>query len=328
MTGGRTPHAHSGQEDICAEGAAVYERALREGRSIPRAEAERVPCLIDLGLVQRDPGGKDAFLAVEAAVVLPRLLDALERKVSSERQREAAIADLLGPLMHLKGLQSTHGGMFTILEGLPRIRAALDEANENATEQLLAIQPGGIRSEAALADALPRALKMAERGAQMRTLYQPSARYGQGLVEYYARLEGMAEARVLEELPERLLIFDQAVAIIPAQEDREVALAFRQPAIIGYLTSVFEQLWSMATPLYAPVEPTVDGVSDRQRAIAQLLVDGHTDAVIAKRMGIHERTLRNHIAKLSDAVGGSKNRLQLGFKLAQCGLLDRHQNAI
>ncbi|MFF5019018.1 LuxR C-terminal-related transcriptional regulator [Streptomyces sp. NPDC001165] len=321
MAGGIAPHQHPEQEDVCADGAGIYERALRSGGSVARAEAERAPCLIDLGLLHPDPDREDIFLAVEAAVVLPRLLDTLERRVAVERERGARLAELLNPMMRLE-VASVQGGPFTILEGLPRIKAAIDEAVDDAQERMLAIQPGGIRSESALADALPRALKLAERKVQMRTLYQPSARYGRGLVEYYTALDGMAEARILDELPERLLLFDLSVAIIPAQADRQVALEVRQPALIDYLAGVFDQLWFTATPLYAPPEPSVDGVTDRQRAIAQLLVDGHTDAIIAKRFGINERTVRNHIAKLSDAVGGSNSRLQLGWKLARSGLLD------
>ncbi|MGX5186280.1 LuxR C-terminal-related transcriptional regulator [Streptomyces avermitilis] len=322
MTGGLAPHQHPEQEDVCADGAEIYERALRSGGSVSRAEAERAPCLIDLGLLHPDPDREDVFLAVEAAVVLPRLLDTLERRVAVERERGARLAELLNPMMHLEVTRPVQGGPFTILEGRPRIRAAIDEAADAAQERMLAIQPGGIRSESALADALPRALKLAERKVQMRTLYQPSARYGRGLLEYYTALDGMAEARILDELPERLLLFDRSVAIVPAQEDRQVALEVRQPALVDYLAGVFDQLWFTATPLYAPPEPSVDGVTDRQLAIAQLLVDGHTDATIAKRFGINERTVRNHIAKLSDAIGGSSSRLQLGWKLAQSGLLD------
>jgi DNA-binding CsgD family transcriptional regulator/sugar-specific transcriptional regulator TrmB len=322
VTGGIAPHQHPEQEDVCADGAEIYERALRSGGSIPRAEAERAPCLIDLGLLHRDPEREDVFLAVEAAVVLPRLLDTLERRVAVERERGARLADLLNPMMRLEVPRSLQGGPFTILEGLPRIRAAIDDASESARERMLAIQPGGIRPEAPLTEAFPRAQKMAHRGVQMRTLYQPSARYGKGLVEYYTAMEGMAEARILDQLPERLILWDRTVAIIPAQEDRKVALEVRQPALIDYLAGVFDRLWFIATPLYAPPEPSVDGVTDRQRAIAELLVDGHTDAIIAKRMGLNERTVRTHIAKLSEAVGGSNSRLQLGWKLALSGLLD------
>ncbi|MGW2657205.1 LuxR C-terminal-related transcriptional regulator [Streptomyces sp. NPDC001478] len=259
---------------------------------------------------------------VEAAVVLPRLLDTLERRVVAERERGVRLADLLHPMMRLEVPRPVQDGPFTILEGVPRIRAAIDEATDSTQERMMAIQPGGIRAESALAEALPRALKLAERKVQMRTLYQPSARYGRGLLEYYTALDGIAEARILDELPERLLLFDRSVAIVPAQEDRQVALEIRQLAVIDYLAGVFDQLWFTATPLYAPPEPSVDGVTDRQRAIAELLVDGHTDAIIAKRFGINERTVRNHITKLSDAVGGSNSRLQLGWKLAQSGLLD------
>nr|WP_286168988.1 helix-turn-helix transcriptional regulator [Actinospica acidiphila] len=68
--------------------------------------------------------------------------------------------------------------------------------------------------------------------------------------------------------------------------------------------------------------PSLGGVTARQRAIARLLVEGHTDAVIADRLGMNIRTARVHIAKLA-ATLGSQSRAQLGYLIGQSGILDR-----
>jgi hypothetical protein len=52
---------------------------------------------------------------------------------------------------------------------------------------------------------------------------------------------------------------------------------------VAFLATAFDRLWRLAVPMYPqaaePVAP--DGITPRQRAIATLLVEGHTDAVIA-----------------------------------------------
>jgi DNA-binding NarL/FixJ family response regulator len=68
-------------------------------------------------------------------------------------------------------------------------------------------------------------------------------------------------------------------------------------------------------------QPSHNGITPRQRAIAGLLVEGHTDAVMADRLGMNIRTVRVHIAKLA-ATLGSESRAQLGYLIGQSGILD------
>lgn len=112
----------------------------------------------------------------------------------------------------------------------------------------LAVQPGGVRRESVLNDALPLALIMAARGVKMQTLYTHAARHGQGLYEYLERMGGAAEVRTLDEVIERLLIFDRKVAFVPATEDRTVALELRHPGLVQFLAIVFERLWRLGHP--------------------------------------------------------------------------------
>ncbi|MCF2129726.1 helix-turn-helix transcriptional regulator, partial [Strepomyces sp. STD 3.1] len=62
------------------------------------------------------------------------------------------------------------------------------------------------------------------------------------------------------------------------------------------------------------------GITPRQHAIAALLIEGHTDNVIAERLGMNVRTARVHIAKLA-ATLGSESRAQLGYLIAESGIL-------
>lgn len=87
---------------------------------------------------------------------------------------------------------------------------------------------------------------------------------------------------------------------------------------------MFEQLWQRAIPLLdeIPYNPTLKGVSGVQRSIAQLLVEGHVDEAIARRLGMNVRTCRAHVAKLSVTLG-SGSRAQLGYLIARSGILEQ-----
>lgn len=158
----------------------------------------------------------------------------------------------------------------------------------------------------------------------MRTLYQHTVRHSRGTLAYVDLVaDGKVEIRTLEELIERLMIFDHTVAFIPATDDRQIALELRHPGMVEYLVKVFEQFWRRGVPLQEPIpyHSNPEGISGVRLSIAQLLVEGHVDEAIARRLGMNVRTCRAHIAKLSSALG-SNSRAQLGYLIARSGILD------
>lgn len=211
----------------------------------------------------------------------------------------------------------------TALDGLPLINDAIARAAAEATEELLTVQPGGSRPPEVLAAALPREQAMLARGCRMRTLYQHTSRHSLPVLAHYEQLDGDVEVRTLDEITDRLVILDRAVAFIPAHRSNTRALEVRHPALVGYLVNAFERQWHMATPMFprAAPQPSDNGITTRQRAVAGLLIEGHTDSEIAARLGMNIRTARVHIAKLASTLG-SHSRAQLGYLIGQSGLLE------
>lgn len=215
----------------------------------------------------------------------------------------------------------------TVLEGLDRINAALDQATTECQSEMLTVQPSGRRLEHTLAQALERDRPLIERGVTIRTLYQHTARYSPETLAYVDQFtDGKVEYRTIDELVERLIICDETVAFIPTRDDRQVALELRHPGLVRYLVKVFEFMWGRAVPLNAgaPYETAPDGLTEIQHSIAKLLIEGHVDEAIARRLGMNVRTCRAHIAKLATALG-SGSRAQLGYLIAQSGLLDQER---
>jgi DNA-binding CsgD family transcriptional regulator len=317
---GTDAHPH-GADRLCEAGIRVYSRAVRRGR-VPRAEAEPVSCLLELALLHPDPDDMDWLVPTAPQEVMTRLLRGVHEEVSASRARVGAAVAAVEWYAGLGGREQgpAEGVAIRVLDGLPRIRAAIDEATEACTAEVLTVQPGGIRREDELAEGLHRALEMRRRGVRMRDLYTHVARHGQGLYTYMELMGEAAEARTLDEVPERLIVFDRTVAFIPANTDRTVALELRHPAVVDYLVTVFERLWRLAIPLTSPLPDTgIDGITHRERSIAALLAEGHQDAVVAERLGISVRTCRAHIARLSETLGAA-SRTQLGVRIAQAGL--------
>jgi DNA-binding CsgD family transcriptional regulator len=314
-------HPH-GADRLCEAGDRVYSRAVRRGR-VPRSDAGPVPCLLELALLHPDPDDMDWLVPTAPQEVMTRLLRGVYDDVSaSQRRVGAAVAavERFAGLAPSVAAGTGEGTAIRVLDGLARIQAAMDEATEACTTEVLTVQPGGIRPEHELTEGLHRALALRGRGVRMRDLYTHVARHGQGLLNYLELMGGSVQARTLDEVIDRLILFDRTVAFVPANADRTLALELRHPALVEYLVTVFERLWRLAIPLTAPLPDTgIEGISHREQSIAALLAEGHQDAVIAERLGISVRTCRAHIARLSETLGAA-SRTQLGVRIAQVGL--------
>ncbi|MCM1974073.1 helix-turn-helix transcriptional regulator [Streptomyces sp. NPDC002812] len=308
---------------MCAEGTRLYTAALSTGR-VTRSEVENAPCLLEFALLRPDPDDANQLRAVPPSVALAQRLHPLEREIQDRRRDTIDLTDAFEPFLTISAQSPANTHAITVLEGFDQIHTALDQATAECRTEVLTVQPGGARSTSVLTEALERAAPLVNRGVRIRTLYQHTVRHSQGTLAYVDRISaGKVEIRTLEELMERLMIFDRTVAFIPTSDDRRTALELRHPGLVDYLIKVFEQLWHRAVPLSAEVtyQHTPGGISGVQRSIAQLLIEGHVDEAIARRLGMNVRTCRAHIAKLAASLG-SGSRAQLGFLIARSGILE------
>ncbi|WP_439940054.1 helix-turn-helix transcriptional regulator [Streptomyces sp. BBFR115] len=321
QTNGTHPHSLN---EVCEEGSRLYAAALRAGR-ISRADAEPAPCLLESALLHPDPDDPGWLRPLPPAVALARRLNPIEREIAQRRRLAMDIADTFEQFLAFSSESAAGSDSITVLEGGERINAALNLATAQCRTEVLTVQPSDRMSERSLLLGLERDRPLIERGVRIRTLYQHTARYSQEKLAYAAQLsDGKVEYRSIDELVERLIICDETVAFIPTRDDQQVALELRHPGLVRYLIKVFEFMWSRAVPLSAgaPYETAADGITEIQHSIAKLLVEGHVDEAIARRLGMNVRTCRAHIAKLATALG-SGSRAQLGYLIAQSGILEQ-----
>lgn len=312
-------------EELCTAGSEVYARALRSGH-VRRSDAAAAPCLVDFGLLQPAVDDLERLEPVPPVVALHQLLRGVADRIADERRREELLASVFEPLIRIDSPRAVTD-MLAIrsISGVEQINSAITRTMADASSELLTIQPHVShtgRHPHMHAIALSRDQALLDRGGRIRTLYQHTLRHAPTVLARYEQLQGDAEARTLDEVTNKLIVIDRTVAFIPAGKDTKVALEIRHPVLVSFFVTAFERLWQLATPMYPESVqlPSLNGVTPRQQAIAALLVEGHTDAVIATRLGLNVRTARVHIAKLASTLG-SDSRAQLGYLIGQSGIL-------
>ncbi|MGH3243187.1 MAG: helix-turn-helix transcriptional regulator, partial [Spirillospora sp.] len=188
---------------------------------------------------------------------------------------------------------------------------ALAAAFAGVRERLLVVRPGELPT-----DRWPGPSRsLLRRGGAVRLLYPHSLRSDRVLLgRLRPLLDDGAEVRTTGLPVVPLVVLDSAAAFVPAW------LEIRHPALAGHLGEIFTAAWERASPL-GP-EPVPGTISEEvETAVARLLVAGHVDEAIARKLGMSVRACRRHVAVLCRRLG-ARSRAQLGFRLAASGLLD------
>ncbi|MFJ9691397.1 LuxR C-terminal-related transcriptional regulator [Kitasatospora sp. NPDC101183] len=244
---------------------------------------------------------------VEAALKLA--LAQLAKQQSQEKEAPAVAA----------GEPATHGVVH--LHGLPEINRSIQTALEDAEREILTAQPDGPRPGLVLDGALESVRRQIAGGVAMRTLYQHTTRFDEATKGYVRTVtDHGVQVRTLAEFFDRLIVIDRSTAFISANEDRTVASMITEPSVVRFLSDVFERSWDRAEPFpFVPIhaaQAAPEVVPAIRESIRRLLVEGHSDKVIARRLGISERSLQAHVAAIKDGLG-AKNRLHLGYLLGR-----------
>ncbi|MET9856299.1 LuxR C-terminal-related transcriptional regulator [Streptomyces sp. NPDC006450] len=317
-----------GCTSICGDCAAGYRRALREGGLSGTAPA----CLIAFGLL-RKPAGSADHLPVPPSVAVLTLARPIRQAILDQRAALDTLIDSLSPMDAVyRHERQRHKAHVQPLIGREVIDTAVQGALETCSEELLSAHPEGGRPSGALADALPRDLSLAGRGVRQRTIYGHTVRAHAPTLAHMERVtqEG-AEVRTVGDRFERLIVCDRSaafIAVLAESGEEAYALEIREPGLIQYLTKTFEAVWERAVPVeFDATGQRPPRLTDEiQQAILELMVRGHTDEAISKRLGLSTRTIGAHIKRAATRFG-SRSRAELGFSLARAGVLDAGRDA-
>ncbi|WP_369237468.1 LuxR C-terminal-related transcriptional regulator [Streptomyces sp. R21] len=280
--------------------------------------------LAELELVQLPDEPEETVLAEDPQVGLQTLLlrNAAELRYQHEQfeMNRAAVSGLLDEFADLyPAVDQKH---IENLVGVDAIRERLVELSRSATRECLAFNPGGAQSESSLAASMPLDKEVISRGVSMRTVYLDSARTHAPTARYAHWLTELGgQVRTVPTLPLRMILIDGDTALLPVDPDntRRGAIQLTTPGVTAALAALFEMVWAHAVPMGSEVEkPDGNELSRQEAEVLNLLAEGHTDAVVANRLGVSQRTVGRIASDLMSRLD-ARSRFQAGLRSAQQG---------
>lgn len=262
--------------------------------------------------------------AVNPLPGLEALLARQQAELAAQRQNveatKAAVAELVA---FYTQKQSVSGSGMHYLNGIEAIRDHIAMMCQGAREQLLSFAPGGPQTPENMQASKPLNSTLLRRGVRMRTVYLESIRRDPATVAHAEWLEGLgAQVRTVPSLPNRILIWDRASALIAADsEDTSVgAVVITNTGLLSLLCALFDHVWQSADPLSAPSRTASGDLSKQQVEVLRQMARGRTDEAIAKSIGVSTRTVRRAVTSALGSLG-ARSRFQAGVLSVQHGYL-------
>ncbi|MFI5528804.1 LuxR family transcriptional regulator [Kitasatospora sp. NPDC051853] len=300
----------------------VYAAVLAEGgrvwfRDVVPEDAPAVLRLLEYGLLVHHT--EDGTLtAVNPRSVADRRAAELRttgQELLSRAERVPAPLEELTQAYDAAPRRSDRSGVVRIVSDMEEIRSRIVQIEAERREEVLAAQPGGARPAEFLAQSLGRDREYLESGGRKLTLYQPGARADGPTVEYAALVTSYGEqVRVLDEPFTRMLVFDRQVAVVPARSDNTAAAFVEDPAVINVLLGIWERDWERAERVRWSELAGMAGKLPVHEQVGRLLAQGLAQRAVASRLGLSERTVAGHIARLRELYD-AETLFQLGWQM-------------
>ncbi|MGA5816950.1 hypothetical protein ACPC54_03680 [Kitasatospora sp. NPDC094028] len=308
---------------LSAEARKLYLDVVRgDGQLLPGSGPELPDAALDelvrIGLLIPDTEDPGTFLATDPAQLSESLSHSWQRQALEFLSRAVSLPSELQELAQEFHAPKQAGGSIEYVRGKALIHQRLQQSVASGMEEGLALQPGGPRPPDILAGTLESDLDTLRKGTKTRTIYHASTRHHQPTRDYVATLtRAGGQYRTLDEPYTRLIVFDRRLAVIPIGDDLTLAAFIHDAAVIGYLVEeVFERYWSRALEFDGDRAIPQEVVPRLRQTIIDQMLEGTNHRVIARRLGISERTLARHIAEMREEYKVD-SLFQLGYVLGR-----------
>lgn len=288
---------------------------------IPVDDVERaLATLVDEGLALRS--SQRAYVAAPPAVALGALITA---RRDGLRLAEQALATLAEEHRASVAGQSIDA-LIEVVTGVDAIRHRYQQVQQAATAELrtfvtapfIAVPIGENAAEPAAAD----------RGVRIRAVLEQAVLDEPGATaEVIDSLRNGLEIRVVEQLPIKLVLADDDLALVPLTLDptgEPGAVLLQRSGLVAALAALFEAVWLRSYPLeLSNLDGTATTGEDPggaptavDRQILALLLAGLTDHGVASQLDLSLRTVQRRLRHLQD-LAGVQSRMQLGWHAAR-----------
>ncbi|MFJ7063889.1 LuxR C-terminal-related transcriptional regulator [Streptomyces sp. NPDC101115] len=290
---------------------------------VPRQRVEHaVAVLRELRLVKPAEGRAGRLVAVSPEAAQMELLVPLEREILDSRRRLAGFKGQLSSFVAAFEKQSkARAEPVVITDDREEIELRLLQAAQGCTTEVLVVQPCVARETRELRLARPLILEALRRGAQGRIIYPHTARGDSDTRAHLGELlSAGGQVRTTKEVRDRFLVFDRKTAFIPAGEGEAIAVVY-EGAVAAFLAGLHGRLWESAFDFDSGAAGYAGTLEDLKATLLDLLASGAKDEVIARRVGMSERTFRRHVATIMQDLSAT-SRFQAGVLAARTGLVD------
>ncbi|WP_051951240.1 helix-turn-helix transcriptional regulator [Actinacidiphila yeochonensis] len=299
------------------------EAAARAGGTGDSAAWRR---LTELGLVETSGGRPEP---VEPSTALIRAMEKyragtlrLVREAAALEETALALVTVYQPAA-VRRIEALEVEYVTTLGAKLRAMTTFVAANRRSCDEMhLWLTP----VEETLARGRMLDTEMVSRGVHIRTLYPRHLLGVPRAVRYFDELVAIGvEIRLIDDVPCDLVIGDGLTACLPgdpAAPRSSPLLLLRSQSVVGTLAAFYDDCWRRATPYPEPRRPAAAELSPQERVAIRLLAMGLSDDQIARKTGVHRRTVQRTVAKLMDRLGAT-SRFEAGLRLAQDPELSR-----
>ncbi|MFN8158734.1 MAG: helix-turn-helix domain-containing protein [Candidatus Nanopelagicales bacterium] len=309
----------------------VYRRLVASGETTTAAlaaELEREPddvasvlsALVERGLAVR--GIDDRYAAAPPAVALGALL---------REQRDA----LYSAELDLAELVDAHRAVTSgrvpsdvveVLTDIEAVRHRFAQIQQGAQREVRSMMVPNLT--VVPYDDNDAGYEALRRGVRYRAILDRAALAQPGIVKAILRdLARGEQIRVADHVPVKMMIADDALAMLPLSAERNTApesLLVHAGGLLSALSTYFELSWERAYPLWPNragdelVELRPGEIDELDSQILALLLAGMTDQALAGQLGLSLRTVQRRIRVLMDKAGVD-TRIQLGWHAGREG---------
>ncbi|WBB56656.1 helix-turn-helix domain-containing protein [Verrucosispora sp. WMMD573] len=268
--------------------------------------------LIELALVSESPVSPGSLRPTSPKVGLAALLARAKAEIAQQQYEIEATQAAIHALSEAH--QADHQDQLIQIVQLESVRQRLQQLARLTQKECLSFNPGGAHRPDAMAASKPVNQEALERGVTIKSIYQESFRNDPGTLAYARWFNGLGgETRCLPVVLFQMVIVDRRIALLPVDPNdaRKGAIEIHNEGITAALSALFDHAWSTATPFGAAATVDENGLEPTERQLLQLLGDGNTDEVTARKLGLSVRTVQRMMSDLTARLG-AESRFQAG----------------
>jgi predicted DNA-binding transcriptional regulator len=308
-------------ELVETEQLSVAEAAERCDISARRASAELAD-MESLGLAVRVAGRPVRYRSVAPDLAISSLIAQREKELQTARATMHQLTDVF---------QATSRGRHPhahveVVHGTPNIARLIARVHEKSNHQIRGFDRPPYSQEPGTSYPLERS--RLGLGVAYRVIYDAAALAMPGRMydDILPTSAAGEQARTRQELPIKLLISDDQLALIPAAvTSRSIdTFVIHKSPVLDALIALFEDEWAKAIPIpgtgAAPGQGRPGAPDAETSALLAMLAAGMTDAAIARSLSWSMRTTQRRMRQLMDDLGVT-TRFQAGVAALDRGWL-------